>query len=421
MTSTYPTSYYADTVGILAQQASLKGEVSVDVAIVGSGYTGLSAALHLLERGYSVAVLEAHRIAWGASGRNGGQLGSTQREDQESLEARLGKDHARRMWDLAREANRLVRELINRHDIECDLRDGAAHLAWKKSHARSLRNEVDFMEQNYPDAGLRYLELEEVRDLVASERYHGGVFDPFGAHLHPLAYALGLARAVLNKGGRVYEGTRILSREGTKLRTQEGKVNASVVLLACNGYLDKIEPRIAPKIMPLHNFIVATEPLGERARQLIQKDYAISDSKFVIDYYRRTRDGRLLFGGGETYSTNFPEDIAGFVRKPMLRVFPQLADTRIDYAWGGTLAITMPRIPHFGRIDENVFFAQGYSGSGIHMATLAGKLLAEAAAGQSERFDVLASIRIPDFPGGTLLRYPMLVFGMLYYSLRDKI
>ena len=421
MTPTYPTSYYADTAGILAPQASLKGEANVDVAIVGSGYTGLSAALHLLERGYSVAVLEAHRISWGASGRNGGQLGSAPREGQESLEVRLGKDHAHRMWDLAREANRLVRELIDRHNIECGLRDGAAHLAWKKSHAKDLRNEVDFMERNYPDAGLRYLELEEVRDLIASERYHGGLFDPFGAHLHPLAYALGLARAVLNKGGRIYEGTKVLSREGTKLRTQEGKVNASVVLLACNGYLDKLEPRIASKIMPIHNFIVATEPLGERARQLIQKDYAISDSKFVIDYYRRTRDDRLLFGGGETYSPNFPEDIASFVRKPMLRVFPQLADTRIEYAWGGTLAITMPRIPHFGRIGENVFFAQGYSGSGIHMATLAGKLLAEITAGQSERFDVLASIRIPDFPGGTLLRYPALVFGMLYYSLRDKI
>ena len=421
MAPTYPPSYYADTAGILAPQASLKGEIRADVAIVGAGYTGLSAALHLLKSGYSVVILEAHRIAWGASGRNGGQLGSTQRKGQEDLEALLGKSHARQMWGLAREANRLVRELIDLHNIECDLRNGAAHLAWKESHAKSMRNEVDFMERNYPDAGLRYLELEEVRDLIASERYHGGVFDPFGAHLHPLAYALGLARAVLNNGGRIYEGTRVLSREGTKIRTQDGEVKASTVLLACNGYLDKLESRIATKIMPLHNFIAATEPLGELARQLIRKDYAISDSKFVIDYYRRTQDDRLLFGGGETYSPNFPEDIAGFVRKPMLRVFPQLAGARIDYAWGGTLAITRPRIPHFGRVDKDVFFAQGYSGSGIHMATLAGKLLAEAVAGQFERFDVLASIRIPDFPGGTLLRHPALVLGMLYYSLRDKI
>ena len=421
MTPAYPPSYYASTTEILGSQASLKGDVDVDVAIVGAGYTGLSAALHLLERGYDVAILESNRIAWGASGRNGGQIGSTPREDQESLEASLGKTHARQVWSLAREANRLVRELVDQHDIQCDLHDGAVHLAWKKRHAKDLRGHVDFMAQNYPDAELRYLDIEEVRTLVSSERYHGGVFDPHGAHLHPLAYALGLARAVLKKGGRIYESTRALSREGTKLRTQQGTLNASSVLLACNGYLDKLDPRIAAKIMPIHNFIIATEPLGDLARQLIRKDYAMHDSKFVLDYYRRTRDNRLLFGGGETYSSNFPKDIAGFVRKPMSRVFPQLADIRIDYAWGGTLAITRPRIPHFGRIENNVFFAQGYSGSGIHMATLAGKLLAEAVAGEQERFDVLASIRIPDFPGGTLFRYPLLVLGMLYYSLLDRV
>ena len=424
MSAPYPDSCYHASTRPLAPQAPLRGEERADVVIIGAGYTGLSAALHLLTRGYEVAILEANRVAWGASGRNGGQLGSSQRQSQETLEARLGKTHARRLWNLAREANGLVKDLIRRHDIACDLRGGALHLAWKPRHARALQRHADFMAAEYPDAGLRYLGREEIRARIASECYHGGVLDMHGGHLHPLAYAFGLARAVLAKGGRIYEGSRVRACIGAnpvRVRTAAGSLRAQAVLLACNGYLGDLEPRIAKHMMPIHNYIIATEPLGDRARALIRDDFAISDSKFVLDYYRRTPDSRLLFGGGETYARNFPADIANFVRKPMLRVFPQLADTRIDYAWGGTLAITRPRIPHLGRLENGIFYAQGYSGSGIHMATLAGKLLAEAIAGEQERFDVMASIPLPAFPGGVLLRYPLMLLGMLYYGLRDKL
>lgn len=424
MLQQYPDSYYLATARLLAFQPPLQGESCVDVAIIGAGYTGLSAALHLLDRGYDVAILEANRVAWGASGRNGGQLGSDQRKSQEELETGLGKDHARRMWDLAREGNRLVKDLINRYDIPCNLRAGALHLAWKSRHARDFQRHVAFMEAEYPDAELRFLCREETREIIDSGCYFGGIFDPHAGHLHPLAYALGLARAVLAKGGRIHEDSRVLSYGGVSpivLQTNTGKLRAQSVLLACNGYLDSLEPRITVKIMPINNFIIATEPLGNMAKVLIRDNFAISDSKFVLDYYRRTPDSRLLFGGGESYSRSYPKNIAAFVRKPMLRVFPQLATTRIDYAWGGTLAITLPRIPHLGRLDNDIFFAHGYSGHGIHVATLAGKILAEAVAGQLERFEVFASINLPPFPGGVFLRYPALLLGMLYYSLRDKL
>lgn len=420
----YPDSYYRATAQLLPPQSSLRGESSADVAIVGAGFTGLSAALHLLECGYDVTVLEANRIAWGASGRNGGQLGSGQRQTQEELETRLGREHARRLWCLAREGNRLVKKLITRHEIPCGFRAGALHLAWKSSHARGFQRHVAFMEKEYPDAGLRFLSRRRIRELVASERYHGGILDTHGGHLHPLAYALGLGRAVLSKGGRIHEDSRVLSY-GSKspivLRTKAGTLRAQSLLLACNGYLESLEPRIAGRIMPIHNYIIATEPLGEMAQALIRNNYAVTDSKFVVDYYHRTPDSRLLFGGGESYSRSLRKNITALVRKPMLKVFPQLASARIDYAWGGTLAITLPRIPHFGRLGSNIFYAQGYSGLGIHMATLAGKLLAEAVAGQHERFDILAAIHLPSFPGGVLLRYPAFLLGMLYFGLRDKV
>jgi len=288
-----------------------------------------------------------------------------------------------------------------------------------QDHARHLRDDY-----GYPH--IHPLSREELRAIVASDLYHGGAYDADAAHLHPLNYVLGLARAAREAGAVVHEMTpaeKILRRGGKPVvHTAQGDVSADFVVLACNGHLGGLEPRIAAKIMPINNFIIATQPLGaERARGLIANDAAVADSKYVIDYYRLSADGRLLFGGGESYSQNYPADIAGLVRKCMLRVFPQLADVAIDYAWGGKVAITLNRLPAFGRLDGDVYYAMGFSGQGVALTTLAGKVVAEAVAGQAERFDLLAGVPIPRFPGGTLLRWPSLVAGMLYYSLRDRL
>jgi len=421
----YPASYYAATAQALEAQPPLSGDASCDVCIVGGGYTGLSAALHLAERGYQVILLEAVRIGWGASGRNGGQLGTGQRKDQRSLEKMLGAEWARRLWSLALEGRETVKSLINEHKIECDLTPGILQAAWKASEVQWMQEEAEHMRRVYGYEGLRFVPRGEMRDMLASSRYHAGLIDMGGAHLHPLNFCLGLARACLAKGVRIFEASRVERiEEGdpAQLYTSQGSVRAKQIVLAANAYLGKLEPRIAGAIMPINNFIIATEPLGEaRARALIRDNVGVQDTKFVIDYYRLSPDHRLLFGGGENYAAHFPKDIASFVRRPMLRVFPQLKDVRIDYAWGGTLAITMKRLPQLGRIAPNIYFAQGYSGQGLNIATLAGKLIAEAISGQMERFDWIEKIKTPRFPGGVLLRYPLLVAGMLFYAMRDRL
>jgi gamma-glutamylputrescine oxidase len=255
--------------------------------------------------------------------------------------------------------------------------------------------------------------------------FKAGLLDEGSLHLHPLNYALGLAAAAHDAGVRMHEGSRVLSYAGkdrVRVRTAQGEVDAAHVVLACNGYLGGLEPRVAGKIMPINNFIIATEPLDEAtAASINPQNLGMQDSRFVINYWRLSRDRRLLFGGGENYSPRFPADIRSFVRRHMLEIYPQLAGTRIDYGWGGTLAITLKRMPAFGRLPHNVFYALGYSGHGISIATLAGKLLAEAVSGTAERFDVMAKIPTPVFPGGTLLRYPGLVAGMLWYGMKDRL
>lgn len=418
-------SYYAATANRINEYPALKEDTSCDVCVIGGGYSGLSSALHLAERGYDVVLLEANRIAWGASGRNGGQVSSGQRQEQDVLEAMLGKAEARRLWDLAEESKALVKTRIAEHKIDCDLKPGILHAASKAGDAREFDAYVEELARDYSYPHLRSVSKDEVSEMLGTNRYHGGVLDSDAAHLHPLNYALGLAQAAGDAGARLFEASRVTGyQDGAVCRVacNGHQVIAHHVVLACNGYLDRLEPRLAGKIMPINNFILATEPLGEDlAREIIRDDIAVADTKFVIDYYRLSADRRLLFGGGENYRRNFPKDIAGFVRKYMLRVYPQLASKRIDYAWGGTLAITLNRLPDFGRLSSNIYFVQGFSGHGVAMASLAGKLIAEAVAGTAERFDVFARIPTRRFPGGTLLRWPGLVLGMLYYALRDKL
>ncbi|MGL6162401.1 NAD(P)/FAD-dependent oxidoreductase [Microbulbifer sp.] len=418
-------SYYAASANRAPVYPALEGTVEADVCVIGAGYTGLSSALHLTERGYKVVVLEAERVAWGASGRNGGHVGVGQRRGQEDLEKMLGRHTAKCLWDMSVEAVQLVEALIHRHEIRCDLKRGIMHLAAKRSHNEHLKEEVELLRERYGYGQIRYADEEEVRSLVGSERYFGAQVDSGSLHLHPLNFALGLADAAAAAGVQFYEHSRVTRYRGGSpciVETSKGRVQAGNVVLACNGYLGKLEPRMAGKIMPINNFVLATEPLSESlAKELIANDYALQDTLFVIDYWKLSGDNRLIFGGGENYSSRFPQDIRSFVREYMLRVYPQLADTQIDFGWGGTLAITLNRMPHLGRLESNVFYSQGYSGHGVPTATLAGKLIAEVISGTEERFDVLAQIPTPTFPGGTLLRWPALVAGMLYYSLKDKL
>jgi gamma-glutamylputrescine oxidase len=418
-------SWYAASAGAAPSYTSLKGVTDADVCIIGAGYTGLSSAIHLAERGYKVVVLEANRVGWGASGRNGGHVGTGQRADQSSLEKWVGRETAGSLWQLGLDAVDLVCELVETHHIDCELGVGNLHMAAKASHALDLEHEVNQLTRDYGYTKASYLNREELAELTSASGMHGGMLDMGARHLHPLKYAHGLARVASSLGVTIYEQSPAVKwRDNAQVRvdTQQGSVTAKALVLACNGYLGKLAPTIAGNIMPINNFVIATEPLSpEQQRAVTRDNHSLSDSLFVINYWKLSGDGRLLFGGGENYTSRFPKDIKGFVRPYMLNIYPELADVKIDYGWGGTLGITMNRMPDFGRIGSRIFYAQGFSGHGVPTATMAGKLLAAAIDGDSEKFDLMASVPTHRFPGGTLLRWPGLVAGMLYYSLLDKL
>lgn len=419
-------SYYAASAIGMIDRPKLSESKSADICVIGGGFTGLSSALHLAEKGYKVILLEGQRVGWGASGRNGGLVCTGQRKGQDELEEMLGDDKADLLWKYAEEAKVTMRDLIEKHNIPCDYKPGVLTCAYKPSHKEWLKDEVEHLNNRYDYNDIRYVEKTELRDMLATENYHGATIDMGAAHIHPLNYALGLANAAEKEGVEIYEDSKVTKLEtdgeNNLIKTADGQVTAKFVVMACNGYIEKLDKRVAPKIMPINNFMIATEPLGEEgARALIRDDVAVDATKFVVDYYRCSADNRLLFGGGENYSSKFPSDIKNFVREYMLDVFPQLKNVKLDYGWGGTLAITLNRMPAFGRLEQNIFYALGFSGQGVLMTTMAGKVIAEAVAGTAERFDVFADVPTPHFPGGTLLRYPGLVAGMLYYSLKDKL
>lgn len=420
-------SYYAATANRQTSHAPLEGARTCDVCVIGGGYTGLSAALHLAERGQKVMLLEANRVGWGASGRNGGQVGSGQRVKQTVLEARHGKSHARLLWDLAEESKALVKQLIVRHQIACDYAPGILHADHRKSFLEESRDYVEHLRFQYGYEDIRYIGPEEIGEHVGSPKYFGGTLDQGAGHLHPLNFALGLARAAEAAGAVLFEETRVTEIESSGqprvlVKTERGELRADNVILACNGYLGRLERKTAAHVMPINNFIIATEPLvATEAEQIIRGNLGVADSKFVINYFRLSSDKRLLFGGGENYGYHFPKDIKSFVRAPMLEIFPQLEDVGIDYGWGGTLAITPKRMPYFARLAPNMFTASGYSGHGVAMATLGGQILAEAVSGISGRFDVFEKLDVPAFPGGDKLRFPLLVLAMTWFSLRDRL
>lgn len=416
-------SYYAASANLALEYPVLQGDMDVDVCVIGAGLTGASAALHLAERGYSVAVLERDRVGWGASGRSGGQKIFGYGCSMGTLRRAVGRDDARRLWDLSIEALRYTDELIGRHGIECDLVHGQVHAAIKPRQVRALLEEKEELEREYGYDGLSFVEGTQLREYVASERYRAVLHDPRSGHLHPLNYTLGLARAAERAGARLFEGTpatRIEPGERVVVQTPQGRVAAKHLVLCANAYQGGLEPRSWRCVMPVGTYMLATEPLGEaRARALLPKNSAVSDINFVLDYFRRSADHRLLFGGLVSYSKLPPPNLKGALRANMLKVFPDLADVNIDYAWGGFVAITQNRAPHFGKLGRNVYFAHGYSGHGIALTGLAGRLIAEAVAGTEERFDVFARIPHLPFPGGDWFRTPALVLAMAWYRLRD--
>ena len=421
----YPPSYYADAAGHLDRFPAAAGDLECDVCVIGAGFTGLSTAYHLAKRGYDVVVVEAQRVGFGASGRNGGQVATGQRRDQEDLEAMVGEAHARQLWDIGCQAVDLVRDLCATDEVRTDFHPGIVHTVHRKRDYGHSRAYVDHMQGKYGYDKISLLDTDACREIVSSPAYHGGTLDMGSGHVNPLELVLGLARLAVKSGARIFEGSKVEGiDEGDPayVRTTQAKVKARYVVLGCNGYLGTMQKHVAARVMPINNFIVSTKPMTPEAQeQIIRNNYAVADSKFVVNYFRFSDDHRLLFGGTESYGYKFPKDIAGAVRKPLIEIFPQLKDVEIDHAWGGTLGITMNRMPHYERIGGNIFTMSGFSGSGVALGTLSGQIAAEAIAGQAERFDAMAKVPTMTFPGGPAFSSPLLILAMLWYSLRDRL
>jgi gamma-glutamylputrescine oxidase len=425
-------SYYAASTATSATLAGdgtqthremLRGYTQADVVVLGGGIAGCSAALHLAKRGYRVALLEARVVGYGASGRSGGQTIFGLAASQKALEAEVGRDDARRLFDLSIEALDLTQSLIGEHAIDCDYHANHVHVAVKPRHLEELNDWARELHEDYAYHSARLLNRDELQAHVRSERYLGGLIDPRSGHLHPLKFTQGVARAAETVGAKIFENSEVLRYEDGPeviVHTAQGSVRCEHLVLCGNAYIGAVAPSLARRILGVGTYIIATERLGEeRVRELLPSNAAIADINWILDYFRRSADHRLLFGGRVSYSAVQPPQFAESMRKRMLRIFPTLTDVEVAYAWGGYLDITMSRAPDFGRLAPNVFYMQGFSGHGMSLTGLAGKLVAEAVAGTAERFDVFARIPHRDFPGGPLFRRPSLVMAMMYYRLRD--
>lgn len=418
-------SLYAASADPVPVYAVLNAPIRADVVVIGGGFTGLSAALHLAEHGIDTVLLEANSVGWGASGRNGGQLHSGQRRDQDWLEARFGRDDAQRLWRLGEEAKAITLGLITRHRIDCDWRLGLIEAVHKPRLVAEERAYVHKLREDYGYAAVTWLDRDALAAAINTDHYHGGRRDNGAGHLDPLKFARGLARAAAKAGVRIFEGsraTRIDRNQHWVVQTDDGRVAAETVVLAGNGYLEGLDSDAEAHVMPIDNYMLATAPIGAgQPGGLIPAGEAVSDTRFVVHYFRPSADGRLVFGGGESYTRRAPSDIKAFVRRYLLNVYPQLESAGIDYAWGGRLAVTMKRLPFLRRLRAGVYAAAGYSGQGVALAPYAGKLVADAIAGNPGRFDQFAALPCPPFPGGRLFRYPALVAGMTWYALRDRL
>jgi len=418
-------SYYEASAERTDSYPPLQTDIACDVCVVGAGLAGLSAAIDLADAGFTVAVLEARQVGWGASGRNGGQALVGLASDMQIVERQLGRTAARQVWDATVEAVALIHARCERFGFDCEWQDGFIAAAVTPRRAVELAHWVEMLARDYGYERIRRIDRAELPQWIGSSRYQAAAHDSGSGHLHPLKYTLGLARAAAGLGVKIFEQSRAIEvRPGrlAEVRTPQSRVHCSHVLLAGNVYLADLMPQLAARIMPVGTFIAASRPLGsERAAQLLPHGTAVSDTQWVLDYFRLSRDHRMLFGGRVSYSTVPPPRLPQAMRRRMLGVFPQLADVPIEFAWGGYVDITMNRAPDFGRVTDNVYYLQGFSGHGLALTGLAGRIVAEAIRGTASRFDLFARIKHRDFPGGPWLRTPLLVLAMAWYRMRDWI
>lgn len=422
-TKTSTGSWYASTTNRLVPTlGALRGEINCDVCVIGAGFTGLSAALELSKKGYSVTLIEAESVAFSASGRNGGHLIRGYSKSPSVLAAHSSPESAKLMCDLTLESLDLILARIKEYKIDCDLKFGHVTAALNDQHAAGLKEDIEeWAKVGHPD--LKYLNKDETQAFVKGKDYIAGLFDPRGAHFHPLNYALGIAQAAQGMGCKIYDKTPALSVQPgnpATVQTPQGSVKAKFVVLG--GYVDfKGIESVNRKVIAATAHMIATEPLGALADKIMPQKVAVTDANFIMNYFRLSHDGRLLFGGNCNYSgLDYPGQSL-ILKKRMTDIFPELSDARIDYCWGGPLDITMNRMPHFGRIAPNIFYAHGFSGHGIILSNMAGKLMAEAIGGMTERFDVFTKIKHLPFVGGDLLKRPLFVLGMTWYRLRDML
>ncbi len=422
----HTSSYYAASANDTRFRPALEGQVDADVCVIGSGYTGLSTALHLSEQGFKVVVLEANRIGFGASGRNGGQIVHSYSRDIDFIERNYGHETGKAMGAMAFEGGKIIRRLVKDYAIQCDLKDGGIFAACNDKQFKELQSKKALWEK-HGHADLELLSADEVRAYIGTDRYTGALLDKSGGHIHPLNLVLGEAQAIESLGGVIYEGSpavRVEEGEKVRVHTPKGSVSASFVVVAGNAYLGDLIPKLQAQAMPCGTQVITTEPLSEPLqRELLPQDQCVEDCNYLLDYYRLSGDGRLIYGGGVTYGAREPSRIESLIVPKMLKTFPQLKDVKVDFAWTGNFLLTLMRLPQFGRVGShaNIYYAQGYSGHGVTCSHLAGKVLCDAIQGQAERYDIFASLPQYPFPGGRMLRVPYTAMGAFYYNLRDKL
>ncbi len=417
-------SWYEASVGERPRYAPLDGDRTCDVLVIGGGFTGLSAAAHLAMAGVDVVLLEAHRLGDGASGRNGGQFGTGQRAWAEELEEMLDFERAKALFDIAEGAKHHVLDFSKAHGIEIDYRPGQMSVVHKKRYLKDYQAHPAIMAERFGYKHISYMNAEETAERLGSTRYLGGIRDTGTGHIHPLKLVIGTARVAAEAGAAIHEDSKVtaLSSGGGKVRaaTARGTVTAERCLLAVNAYGEDLEPVSAAHVMPIRSFIGATIPLGKTS-PVIPGGESVDDSRFVVRYFRKSADGRLLFGGREAYTADNPGDIRRHIRRQIAELYPQLAEVEITHAWGGAVGITLPRQPYVREVMPGVTFAGGYSGHGVMLSNYTGKLYADAVQGKDEMLKRLADLKVPAFPGGRMMRKPMLTLALTWYAMLDRI
>ena len=418
-------SYYAASANPSPDRPALTGQHDIDVCVIGAGYSGLSAALHLAEKGYNVAIIEGARVGWGASGRNGGQIVNGLNASLQTIKKRYGQDTATFVAGLVQEGGEIIRERIKTYDIKCDLKHGNIFTGLTGAHMKELETRRALWE-SYGIKNQEMLDKNQLREHINTDLYEGGLIDHSGGHMHPLNLALGEAAAFEKLGGVIYEMSPVIDVDTEARRpvvkTASGQMTCKTLVLCGNAYLGHVVPTLTSRVMPVSTQVMATEPLGEdRANALIPKDACVEDIRYILDYYRLSGDKRMLFGGGTVYGGTDPRDITSKLRTNMEQVFPQLKGVKIDYAWSGNFALSFSRVPQMGRIGKNTYFAHGYSGHGVTGSHTFGRILSEAIDGDLTRFDVFENVPWYPFPGGRMFRVPYSMVGSWWYMLRDRL